>query len=196
MKRRAYPGYSVLELIIVVTIIMTLAAATIGGTRTLLRSLRFGNSFNKLVFMVQQARSLASTGKKPEETVGGLTQGVRYYSVQFQSTTDATLVENSAILYTKLTDTGAGYNPIAHPEEKMELFVIPAEQKFALFGKNLETQQECGYIVIRFENGTALSQIKCDDAEAAQVEISLRDTENSERVRTFTIHRASGIPQV
>ncbi|MBI5413487.1 prepilin-type N-terminal cleavage/methylation domain-containing protein [Candidatus Peregrinibacteria bacterium] len=60
MKKSAF---TLIELMIVIAIMLILAAAAMSGMSSVLRNLRFGNAFNKAVFMVQQARNLAATEK-------------------------------------------------------------------------------------------------------------------------------------
>jgi len=82
-------GYTIVELIIVITIILVLAGAAIGGTSGIIRNLRFTNTFNKMVLMVQQARSNAITGKNEQS------YGINIQSSVFQifAGTSTTVIE-------------------------------------------------------------------------------------------------------
>lgn len=94
MAKKYEQGFTVVELLIVITIMLVLASSAIAGGMYILRMLKFNNVFNKVILMVQNARSMAATEKGGGETAK---YGVRFFSgtpfyVQIfsQSAADAT----------------------------------------------------------------------------------------------------------
>ena len=67
-------AFTILEIIIAIAVILILATAALSGSGGIIRSMRFNNAFNKMVLMVQKAKSLATSGKKTD---------VKNYKVEF-----------------------------------------------------------------------------------------------------------------
>lgn len=172
-------GFTIIELIIVVAILIIMAGAALSGTGGIIRGLRFSNAFNKIVLMVQRARSLAVTGKNPN---------IKWYEVQFSFASPGT-----AILQGEKQD---GIT------QEIERFTLEPQTNLS-FSKipNCDPTAE-----IRFLNGKAETQLICQGIAEEQVTLlTIGLQENAAnaapgaaavRSKSFTIHRASGIPQV
>lgn len=165
-------GFTIVELIIVITIVLILSSAAISGTAGLIKNLRFNNTFNKVIFMVQQARNMAVTGKST---------GVTSYTVYFY----ANKVELKAQKVGS-TDTlseitlGTDFNLVALPG----------------------ATGSCSDASISFNNGNAETTLTCTGSSSAtdvkSLTVSLQEIANSSTglTRSFSIYSASGIPQV
>lgn len=164
-------GFTLAELFIVVTIVLILAAVALGGVSGTLRNLRFGNAFNKMIFMVQQGRGLASTGRD---------SAVAVYIVQFNFTASD---PRAITIKQKLDNT---------LEEIDRLILDPRDfQFFAAAPCN-----QASVIVIQFTNGKAATQLLCDNVAQSLLTIGLQETRQAGNSKTFSIHQASGVPQV
>lgn len=170
-------GFTIIELIIVVAILIIMAGAALSGTGGIIRGLRFSNSFNKIVLMVQRARSLAVTGKNAN---------IKAYEVQFSFASPGT-----AILQGEKQDGTM---------QEIERFTLVSQTNLE-FTNNLA----CEPATIRFLNGKAETQLICTGGPSTVVLIEVGLRENAVnaapgaaavRSKSFTIHRASGIPQV
>lgn len=173
MKR---PGLSIAELIIVIAIIMVLAATTIGSIGTISRNLRFGNAFNKIVFMVQQARSSALTAKGNQEKFG--------FSMN--------MAENKAELFSE-----SGGNRTV-----LETTVFASEVGILQYAADAtQAPFPCANTAaVMFDRSSAKVTLVCDGREPpALMRFGLKESNNvgaDAREKFFTIHRGSGIPQV
>jgi prepilin-type N-terminal cleavage/methylation domain-containing protein len=169
-------GFTIIELIIVIAILLILAAGAFGGTGGIIRGLRFSNTFNKMILMVQQARSLAVTGKNPD---------LKSYEVQFNFTAPGSMVLQGI----RQNDT---------PQE-IERFSLDTQT-------NLEFTSEpsCTQATIRFLNGKAETELICIGGTLSSplLTIGLEETASGAagtapaHQKSFTIHRAAGIPQI
>lgn len=175
-------GFTIVELIIVIAILIILAGAALSGAGGIIRSLRFSNAFNKVILMVQQARSLAVTGKN---------SAMKAYEVQFNFSSPFSAVLQSI-----------QQNDVA---QEMERFTLDAQTNLSL-----TRPSDCDPPVrIRFLNGRAETQLTCGDGvpptQAIQLTIGLQESAAGAgagaapalvRSKSFSIHRASGIPQI
>lgn len=178
MKKTRF-AFTIIELIIVIAILLILAAGAFGGTGGIIRGLRFSNAFNKMVLMVQQARSLAVTGKNPD---------LKSYEVQLNMSAPF-----SAVLQ------GIQQNDAP---QIIESFTLDA----ASTNLSLTNNGGCDPAIIRFLNGKAETQLLCTGGSLPSVTlltIMLEDTSGGAPAGTapvhsksFTIHRAAGIPQI
>lgn len=175
-------GYTLLELIIVMTIIMILTAGALGATRAIIRSLRFSNAINKVVFLVQQSRSLAASGTDPN---------VEQYGVLIESGQS-----NSVTLF---SDAKAGVQINGPAHALIETYTLDAAN--LLISTRNEQDVEClGGQTIIFHNGKSAVEIYCGAVVPANLinRAKIGVVENrpaNPRSQFFTLQRASGIPQ-
>ena len=59
-------AFTLVEIIIVLTVIMIMSVMAVGGTSGILGNIRFTNAFNKMLLLVQQASNLSINGKNPD----------------------------------------------------------------------------------------------------------------------------------
>ncbi len=172
-------GFTIVELIIVIAILIIMAGAALSGTGGIIRGLRFSNTFNKMVLMVQQARSLAVTGKNSD---------MKWYEVRFSFSSPGT-----AILQGEKQDgTTQEIERLSLDSQTNLSFINPLNCNPAT--------------LIRFLNGRAETQLVCEGISQEQVAIlTIGLQENAAnaapgaaaiRSKSFSIHRASGIPQI
>lgn len=172
-------GFTIAEIIIAITVIIILAAAAITGSAGLIRTLRFNNAFNKMIFMVQQARSLAVTGKNSTT--------VKAYGVQFNLTAPF-----SAALY------NIDQNDASRDSETLQL---EATTELALY-----SSPNCSIAKIQFANGSGETSLACEGGtptDPSLLMLGLCEGENcvsdlnaAPRNKSFSIHSAAGIPQI
>lgn len=167
-------GYTIIELVIVVAIVLILTASVLAGTGSLTRSLRFNNSFDKLILLVQQARSLAEANKD---------SSIKSYGVRFEW--DPT---TSAVIFS---------------ENQTGTITDDANSKLTLTGGTqlkIFTPQNCTpNATIRFTAGSADAGLRCEgvaNPNVALLTLGIRDTSTANKTKTFSIHRVGGIPQV
>lgn len=167
-------GYTIIELIIVVAIVLILTASVLAGTGSLTRSLRFNNSFDKLILLVQQARSLAKANKD---------SSIKSYGVRFEW--DLT---TSAVVFSE-NQTGT----VA--DEVSSKLTLADGTQLKIF-----TPQNCTLsATIRFAAGSADASLRCEGVakpDVALLTMGIRDTSTANKTKTFSIHRVGGIPQV
>lgn len=160
-------AYTIAELIIVIAIILILSTAAISGSAGLIRSLRFTNSFNKMVFMVQQARSLAVTGKGSAAN----------YDVSIEIPRTISIGSSTA-----------------STRETLETLTLEATTNLEFFASR--TDGACSTAAtIQFERGTAKTSLICDAIQQSLLTVGVQETGGA-RSKTFSIHQASGIPQI
>lgn len=175
-------AFTLIEIIIVMAIILILTTAAITGTSKVLKNLRFTNSFNKVVFMIQKARDLAISGKE-----GG----------------------NIAINYTVEIDTSNNFMTIqaegtSGPREEVEgYYVLNKDKGYKLFANDVTSgSTQCPIVVwIKFEIQTGKISVNCPGGlspPAKVMEIGLQEfpVGPGTREQTILFHRATGIPQV
>mgnify|MGYP001568021810 CR=1 FL=1 len=172
-------GFTIAEMIVVIAVVLILAAAAIGGTSAITRSLRFTNTFNKLVFMVQQARNLAVTGNNSD---------TKEYVVIFEQKMSPQ--PDTITLFRKIDDSYT-----------IDAGDIVIEEYKILTTTNLELTLEkiaggsCSKIIVSFQNGAAKTSLLCDDEANPNLKIGIGDGVSSNE-KHFLIHEAAGIPQV
>lgn len=167
-------AFTLIEFLIVITVVMILAATAITGSTGVIQNLRFGNAFNKMVFMVQQARNLALTAK-------GKIPG---YQIKF---------DNKKI---ELFTTEGN-------DKKLDTLNLPA-QGITYCVENLSAGAtpsvtlpscNCNSASIGFTSGTAKTILSCAGQNVAFMRFGIKTTDNT-RQKFFTIHAATGIPQI
>lgn len=176
-------GFTIIEIIIVIVVILILATAAISGSAGLIRSLRFNNAFNKMVFMVQQARSLAVTERNSD---------VEAYGVQFNLHEPP---NNTIAFFADETDNSNDFQLDTAPtDETIESFQLESATGIAL------TAGSClNFAVILFRNGNGEAILNCNgDTDINVLTIGLQEVEAGAEIRakTFSIHRATGVPQI
>ena len=181
MQLKNRPGTSLLELILVMTVIVILTGAALFGTRGGLQTLALNNTNGQLVFMIQQARSLAQSGIGSPE--------VGAYGVSLQSGAGRT------VLFFEDKEP-FDKRPASPPDTMRELLHL-SDQGFSLSVKD-ETGRPCtNYATVLFKNTTDKVELYCDslDDSVNQLLFSLNSTARPTTVRTFSIHRAAGVVQ-
>lgn len=170
-------GFTIAEIIIAITVIIILAAAAVTGSAGLIRTLRFNNAFNKMIFMVQQARSLAVTGKNSE--------AVKAYGVRFDFPSSATLYNIQS------NDT----------TQNSEILQLEVTTELAFY-----SSPNCKIARIQFTNGNGETSLECEGGMQndpplltlgiCEGENCINDLNTAPRNKNFSIHRAAGIPQI
>lgn len=175
-------AFTLIEIIIVMAIILILTTAAITGTSKVLKNLRFTNSFNKVVFMIQKARDLAISGKQ-----GG------------NSTTNYLIELDTSNNFMTIQAEGT-----SGPREEVEgYYVLNNNKGYQLFANDVTSgSTQCPIIVwIKFEIYTGKILVNCPGGPsppAKVMEIGLREIPvgPATREQTLLFHRATGIPQV
>lgn len=173
MKKHAF---TLAELIVVISIIIVLAGASIIGTAGIIKNLRFANAFNRLVFMVQEARSRAVTS--------------RGTAAAYIVTIDLASTKKNI----KLTDENTSSTPI-------DSFILDAAGAIEFFAKygSPPSRTVCNADAsIRFERKTARATLVCGTSDPIPLmEFGIEDNQqNPQRTKSFLIHQAAGIPQL
>ncbi|MFA6521199.1 MAG: prepilin-type N-terminal cleavage/methylation domain-containing protein [Candidatus Gracilibacteria bacterium] len=174
-------GFTLIELVIAVTVIIILAGSALAGVGPVMRSLRVGNTFNKMVFMVQQARSAAATSRGESD----------YYGVKFEINVMPSIIHRFEEKIGDLQPT------------PVEDFAILASANSKIFANNKQTGQPCGFnsATIKFEKKTAIPHFYCDGVEADNNSILMEfllkeDLQANAKTKGFIIHKQAGIPQI
>lgn len=185
MKRK---GFTLIEIIIVIAVMLILGGAAFGGAREILRTLRFNNAFNKLVLVIQQARNLAVTNKTQAGTA------VIQYVVNISKQTR--IVRFFADM------DGDGYVTSA---EEVESYSIPTNDNIILVANDTALNAPCiEYASIIFTLPSAQTKLVCGAVAipfsatvfVSQLTLGTQETTTNGRTKTFTIHEAAGIPQI
>lgn len=174
-------AFTIIEILIAITVILILAAAALSGSGGIIRSMRFNNAFNKMVFMVQRARNLAIAGKNAD---------VEKYAVE--------IFKNTAALFTS-------------PESATsEILTLPESTKLQ-FKTKTETGLECiSMAIIIFKNGVSEPVLACDGEMSGSLDPTSGNTANTLKItlqelgasdepvreKTFSINHISGVPQL
>lgn len=168
-------AFTIIEIIIAIAVILILATAALSGSGGIIRSMRFNNAFNKMILMVQRAKSLATSGKKTD---------VKSYKVEF-------LLEEGTV------------NLIADAGTVETMDTLELEQTSLLKLTSPSCGNATTYSAIIFNNQTNEIELKCSNAPNATNEsllkISLEEKDadgNSVREKTFSINHLSGLPQL
>lgn len=167
-------AFTLIEIIIVMALILILTTAAITGTSKILAGLRFNNTFNKLIGMLQNARNLAMAGKGDESFY--------QFRVETQHPPYLTWV----------------FSPNKGP---LETFSIdPSMNTYELVVTDLTSGLPCPAITdINFAAHTGKMSINCpgipdeDEAKLVEFRLTLKATAQE---KIFLLHRAAGIPQV
>ena len=175
-------GFTLVELVVVVMIVMILAAVAVTSSNGILKTLSFGNTFNKAIFMVQQARSLAVPGG--DVTIKGY--GVRF---SLNSSNAATLFSTTE----NITDTDA---VSLGKHTTIENYQLASNSGLAFGATPNNTSTSCTSATITFIHGSTTAKLTCEGASPPTSDIltiTLKTTSGTSK--SFSIHRASGIPQ-
>ena len=169
-------AYTLAELMIVIAIVLVLAAAAITGGASVIKNLKFGNAFNKIVFTVQRARSAALTAKDA--------QTVSEYRVS---------LDNSMIA---LSAEGSGGS-----ETIVDSYTIDTRQTMELAAYDISNGLPGAICsdgaAISFAVKTAAAAFECAGSanpSPALLKIVLMHDDGSKK--SFIIHKEAGIPQV
>ncbi len=163
-------AFTLIEIFIVIGIVLILAAAAINGYRGIAKTMRFNNTFNKIVAIVQQARNMASNEKNTDITA---------YKIEFAAKQDTTHIV-----------TLNSYGATAADKKEIEKLTLNEEMILYPKGSSL-----CSSASISFKNGTTETSMMCDAATADSLKIKLTDADGIYN-KEFLIHRSSGIPQI
>lgn len=175
-------AYTLIELMVVIMIVLIIAAAAITGSAGLMKSLRVGNTFNKIVFTVQRARNLASTGKNQAA-----------YGVFFENSPDPTASDKVTIFTDRNGNEQYDSGPVS--AELIELITINPSDASLTMSDKTSGDLECvnsGLILYKENSGEAILRCGGDLANKTLMEFGIvsEDVE-----RTFLIHRVAGVPQ-
>lgn len=163
-------AFTLAEMLVVVMIVLILAAAAVRGTSGVLKNLRFTNSFDKMIFMIQQARGLALTSKD---------SNVKTYEFII----DFTAKPMKATTF-----------KIKKDEAKQETDRLILDDAGTL---KFTAAPECvNTAAIQFDNGTGDTELICDLTTPTSFTIGLAESAPGGKSKTFSIHKAAGIPQV
>lgn len=159
-------AFTIAELIIVIAITMILAAAAIGGTRTIIQTLRFNNIFNKTVMMVQEARNLAVTQKstKPIE----YSVAIDFVAIKLKEGRNTTI---STTTLAQDSDLSFSFEPNCL---SVEIIFAPG---------TANTELNCIGSTTEHPESLKITLVETDNNEIA-------------RQKSFSIHKTAGIPQV
>lgn len=164
-------GYTLAEILVVVSIILILATAALQGTRSIIKNMRFSNAFNKMLFMVQHGRNLAITGKDST---------AKNYGVRFEFI----IQPHKAIVY----------KTIDKVVEDIDTFTLEKNSnlEFTVTPKCLANVMK-----LEFTNKSGEAKIICGNTPPqSTVTIGLKENAPDGRSKSFSIHAAGGIPQV
>lgn len=170
-----------MELVIVTVVVIILASSVLMGTGQVMRNLRFGNAFNKMVFMVQQARNAAITSKGDFD----------YYGVEFAMPNIKTVgrfAEKTGVLQKTYVE-----NLII--EESVNSNILIKDKT------NNPAGVDCGTGIVKFEKKTAQVSFICTNLLASKptlMEFGLKEKAEVQgpKTKSFAIHMQSGVPQI
>ena len=183
-----HEGFTLLELMITVTILLILMTAAVLQTSSVQNLIRFNNTFSKMILMAQRARNLAFN-----QAGDGMNVGMYFNVPNVTIFSD----KNKDHLYTSVP---------ADAEEKLENpLVMPAGMKFFITASAVPgSPASCPDAVLEYENGTAKPIFYCGGVEILtsgaaspqdlEMKIQLQHS-TEKRARCFTIHLLSGVPQ-
>lgn len=176
-------AFTLLEIIIVITIIITLAAVAVSQTSGVQQLLRFQNAFQQTVFLVQRSRTMAVTRQGTAEVFG----------IDLSASNEINLFSATSI-----SDT----DPTSEENFKLPSDIFHSVQRTASGGA------DCTAAKIGFERGTGNTLFSCTDLPPGVRELRITLCQVSSgascasegdpefiRNRSFIIHLASGIPQ-
>lgn len=194
---RKYPAFTLLEIMITISIVLILATAAVLQTSRIQNLLKFNNTFQKMVLLVQQARNLAFTEKEAGTNFG----------VYFEGTGIVT-GQQKIYLFADRNANGL-YTPSASPDQQDEKLenplAVPVGMQVLMW--DFTSPQPCGsFSEIVYETGTGNPMIFCNSAipiprtgivgqsQGGQLEIKLTHTAEN-REKCFTVHLLSGAVQ-
>lgn len=170
-------AFTIIEILIAITVILILAAAALGNSGGIIRSMRFNNTFNKMILMVQKAKSLATSGKKTD---------VKNYKVEF-------LLDDGTVNLIADTATGG---------ETMDTLHLGKTSLLKLTSPSCG-ETAATYSAIIFTNKTNEIELKCSNTPNAGNEPLLRIKLTEEdasgkpvREKNFSVSNLSGVPQL
>lgn len=181
MKR----GFTLLELLIVISIMVILTAAVIGGSRGLSDQLKINNTQDKLTFMLQRARNLALSNKENNDPQAPRVAG---YGLEIAT---GGVPHNTARIF---ADQEASADNTVNPNEKVyESYNFDTMDYSVIVEK--ENNTVCvDYVVFMFEAGTGKTSLYCNN-RATSANMLFVKTQAGNKVKQFYMHRAAGIVQ-
>lgn len=170
-------GFTILEIIIAISVILILAAVALTNAGGIIQGMRFTNAFNKTFLMVQKARNLAMAGKETQ---------IEKYGVVFFINTQP---KNTAALFL--------YEKNAAKPTGIETFSIASTSNIEINVSD-EDGAACGNLAeISFKNGSAATELMCDDGNGENfLSITLKENTVGGRAKTFSINKIGGLPQI
>ncbi|MBI4994170.1 prepilin-type N-terminal cleavage/methylation domain-containing protein [Candidatus Peregrinibacteria bacterium] len=186
-------AFTIIEILIAIAVILILAAAALSGSGGIIRSMRFNNAFNKLVFMTQRARSLAIAKKNADIEKYMVVISLAPSIPQFPKNTAALIL----------------YKYDAPKPETIEVLTLQQDSQLYLKTKKAN-DLECNDIaVVIFKNGASEPVLACggpsvisnpSSSEVTNIlKIFLTEQDasgNAVREKSFALYNTSGIPQI
>ncbi|MEK9133086.1 MAG: type II secretion system protein [Patescibacteria group bacterium] len=171
-------GFTLLELMISIVVILILAAAVLGGTGSVMQNLRFGNAFNKIVFMVQSVRSMALIAKGD----------IAVYGIAFTQPN----VDGFGAVET--------FSQSADDQKTvLESFILPSNiNSYFYAAKSANVDISCGNSAgVTFERGTVRVTFDCGGQSPTEpvVVFGLKEKVGT-RSKSFRVHKQTGMPQM
>lgn len=205
MHTHPLAGFTLVEIMVVIAIVMILASAAVLQTSQVQNLLQFNNTFSRLTLMVQRARNLASTETEAGTDFGVYMEGTDLFTGQQKITLFANRITNPGG-NERYDPLAAGDPPGARDEKLENALVLPAG--IQVTGFNFQDGQKCTtQTLIFFESGTGNATFYCNDTkmdrsaidptknQSGQLQIGLNQNATS-RQKCFVIHVLSGIPQI
>ncbi|MBP9717686.1 prepilin-type N-terminal cleavage/methylation domain-containing protein [Candidatus Gracilibacteria bacterium] len=182
MNRR---GFTLLEILISLTIIIILTAAALSGSRSLTSQLQLNNAMDKVTFMVQRARALAISNKNTDNANEAK---ISAYGVVFSFGEQP---QNTVRVFAEKESSA---NRIIDQDElAVETFTFnPSSAAVTALS---DAQLPCNnFAVIMFEVGTAKTSLYCNDRVNSANMLYVKARAGTSE-KQFFIHRAAGIIQ-
>lgn len=171
-------GFTLLELLLVITVVLVLATIAITQTSGAQKALQFNNTFQQVVFLTQRARTMALTERTPGSQFG----------IDFAGSP-----QNEVRLFEE------------EPTSIEEEFTFPSGVYHEVTQTEAEAGAACLDTQISFDTATGETNFSCTGADEPLVlrvtlcQLTAGISCTSKRVelrrRSFLIHRAAGIPQ-
>ncbi|MEK7528926.1 MAG: type II secretion system protein [Patescibacteria group bacterium] len=169
LKNHTKSGFTLVELVVIGTIILILAGVAITQGVSTQRSLRHRAAFDAAIGMIQEARTMAQTGEDTGDTAYGVAFVANSTPQQF------VLFKNSY--------AANGSNNISTPYSLANYLTLD-------MGSCLSEA------TVAFSVPEATTQLTCDGVASSTPSMTVRLSLTGGGTRRFTIHRATGIPQV
>lgn len=179
MNNQNNQAFTLLEIIIVVTIVLILATAAVSQTGSVQQLLKFNNVFQQTVFFVQRARTMALTQREDAPRFG--VDFSTSNSIQLFKDPAATVEETfqfpSGIIHHVTIGVAGGTNC---PSAQITFDRETARTRFSCTG--IDEPLVLQVTLCQLTSGSSAT-----DCASAPTDII--------RSRSFVIHRAAGVPQ-